>query len=150
MIKNIFNPGVYSTTISGVLLFLRVSFSLLMLTHGSGKFLMLMGDEAITFADPIGIGQSTSLALTVFAEVFCSVLLIFGVASRLAAFALFFTMLVAAFVVHLDHGLAKQEMSMLYGSVYLALTVAGAGKFSLDHVIYSRIAVAEARTSTEI
>jgi putative oxidoreductase len=96
----VFNPGEYSNNISLSLLFLRLIVGGFMLTHGIGKWMMLIGDGPIRFADPIGIGVTASLALNVFAEVFCSLFLIFGVAVRLAALPLLITMLVAAFIVH--------------------------------------------------
>lgn len=86
MCKDLINPGDYSHNINYVLLILRLSVGVFMLSHGWGKFLMLIGDDPIQFADPLGVGITASLALTVFAEVFCSVLLIFGLATRLAEF----------------------------------------------------------------
>ena len=138
MIKNLFNPGNYPQNINTALLLVRIIIGILMLTHGSGKFTQLFAEGPITFADPLGVGPTMSLALTVFAEIFCSLLLMFGLATRFAAAALLFTMLIAAFVVHLHHGLQKQELALLYGTAYLAIAMSGAGKFSVDHQIYSR------------
>lgn len=110
-----------------------------MLTHGIGKFLKLIGDEPITFADPMGVGATASLALAVFAEFFCSILLIVGLTTRLASVPLLITMLVAAFVVHANDGLGKQELPLLYATVYFAIAIAGAGKISIDNWIYNKI-----------
>lgn len=134
-----FNPGEYSNNISLSLLFLRLIVGGFMLTHGIGKWMMLIGDGPIRFADPIGIGVTTSLALTVFAEVFCSLFLIFGVAVRLAALPLLITMLVAAFIVHGADGFGKQELPLLYASIYVFLAVMGSGKFSVDQYLYKKI-----------
>ena len=103
------------------------------------KFLKLIGDDPIQFADPLGVGVTASLLLTVFAEVFCSILLIFGLTSRLAAIPSLITMLVAAFVVHANDGFGKMEMALLYGVMYLVIAIAGAGKYSLDHLIYNKL-----------
>ncbi len=135
----IFNPGSYPKNISLVLLLLRFTTGGFMLGHGWGKLLTLVGEDPIQFADPIGIGVPASLALTVFAEVFCSVLLILGLATRLAAIPLLITMLVAAFIVHANDGFGKQELPFLFGMVYFSIAIAGAGKFSLDNWIYSNI-----------
>lgn len=137
--KNIFNPGTYPKNIDWVLFILRVSIGMFMLTHGWGKFLKLIGDDPIQFADPIGMGQTASLFLAVFSEMFCSILLIFGLATRLAALPLLITMLVAAFIVHANDGFGKQELALLYGLVYLVIALAGAGKLSLDNFIYGKI-----------
>ena len=139
MIKNILNPGSYPNNINLILFLLRIGVGVFMLTHGLGKFSNLFGDDPIQFADPIGIGETASLALTVFAEVFCSIILILGFATRLAAIPLLITMLVAAFIIHTNDGFGKQELPLLYGMVYLAIAIAGAGKFSVDHWIYQKI-----------
>jgi putative oxidoreductase len=134
-----FNPGEYSNTISLSLLFLRLIVGGFMLTHGIGKWMMLIGDGPIRFADPIGIGVTASLALTVFAEVFCSLFLIFGFATRLAVIPLVITMLVATIVVHGADGFGKQELPLLYASIYVFLAVMGSGKFSVDQYLYKKI-----------
>ncbi|MBK8500919.1 MAG: DoxX family protein [Saprospiraceae bacterium] len=139
MIKKILDPGNYPNNIDLVLLILRVAVGGFMLKHGMSKFSNLFGDAPIQFADPIGIGVTASLALTVFAEVFCSILLILGLASRFAASPLLITMLVAAFIVHANDGFGKMEMALLYGVIYLVITIAGAGKVSMDNWIYSKL-----------
>lgn len=139
MIKTIFNPGSYPNNIHLVLLLLRVVVGAFMLTHGSGKFSTLFGEEPIRFADPIGIGEPASLVLAVFAEVLCSILLIFGIATRLATIPLIITMLVAVLIVHANDGFDHKELPLFYLVVYLCLTITGAGKISMDHWIYQKI-----------
>ncbi|SDW04610.1 DoxX family protein [Aequorivita viscosa] len=136
MIKNIFNPGVYAKRINISLLILRLAGGGLMLTHGIGKIAPLFGTEPIQFPDPIGLGASTTLALTVFSEVLCSILLIFGLASRLTAIPLLTTMLVAAFIFHANDPFANQELPLLYSALYLVILITGAGKFSIDNWIF--------------
>jgi putative oxidoreductase len=138
-IKNIFNPGIYSNTVSIALLFLRMSAGVFMLTHGVGKLPMLVGDGPIQFANPIGVGVTASLALTVFAEVFCSVFLIFGLATRVSAIPLIINMLVAALIVHAPDVFGKKELPLLYSAVYFAIALAGAGKYSVDHWIFKKL-----------
>lgn len=138
MIRSIFNAGSYPNNIDFVLFLLRVTVGILMLTHGMGKFTTLFADEPIKFADPIGLGETASLALAVFAEVLCSILLIFGIATRLAAIPLLITMLVAVFIVHGNDGLDKRELPVFYLMVYLCLVITGAGKISIDHWIYKK------------
>jgi len=136
MIKKVFDPGNYPQNINLSLLLLRIAVGILMLTHGIGKFEQLAGGGPIEFADPIGIGVTPSLTLTVFAEVFCSLFLILGVATRLAAIPLLITMLVAAFVIHIDHGFVKQELALFYATVYLVIVISGAGRISFDSSFY--------------
>lgn len=136
-IKNLFfNPGKYPENVSIALLLLRIVIGVFMLTHGIGKFETLFSGEPIKFADPIGVGPTASLALTVFAEVLCSILIILGLATRFAAIPLLITMLVAAFVIHLDDGFKKQEFALLYAVIYTTILLIGAGKYSLDYVVF--------------
>lgn len=138
-LKKLVNPGNYPRNIHLVLLILRLCVGIFMLTHGWGKFLKLIGDEPIKFADPIGIGATASLTLAVFAEVVCSILLIAGVGTRLAAVPLLITMLVAAFIVHINDGFGKMELALIYSIIYLVIALAGAGKYSLDNLIFKNV-----------
>ena len=137
--KNIFNSGDYPNKISTALLILRVVIGIFMLTHGWGKMETLFSGEPIQFPDPIGVGATASLALAVFTEVLCSILLIIGLGTRLAATPLLITMLVAAFIVHANDGFAKQEFALLYAVIYLTIAIIGAGKYSLDYLISKKI-----------
>lgn len=139
MIKEILNPGTYAKKINIVLLFLRVTIGIFMLTHGISKFTQLIGEAPIQFADPIGVGQAASLALAVFAEVFCSILLIFGAATRFAVIPLLITMLVAVLIVHSTDAFGVKEIALLYLTVYIAIAITGAGKFSVDNLVYKKI-----------
>lgn len=114
----------------GVLV-LRVGLGILMLTHGYPKFEKLLSGD-MSFGNPIFLGEELSLILTVFAEFVCSVLLIFGFFTRPSLFFLAFTMVVAAFIVHIDDGIGRQEKSLLYLAGYICLWFTGPGKYSLD------------------
>ena len=89
-------------------------------------------DEPLQFADPLGVGVPASLGLATFAEILCSLLIMVGLFTRLAAIPLIVTMLVAAFLVNLPGGLAKMEMTLLYLAVFVALALTGPGWYSLD------------------
>ena len=95
-----------------------------------------MGNDPVKFPDPLGVSAEVSLGLTVFAEVACAILIVVGLCTRWAAFILAFTMCVAAFVIHGDDPLAKQEKALLFLAMYSSITVLGPGRFSLDHLIY--------------
>ena len=113
-------------------LILRLGMGGFMLTHGWPKLMKLFAGGPIEFGDPIGLGPTFSLILTVFAEVVCSILLIVGFKTRWAAIPLAFTMLVAAFVVHLDDPFGRKEKALMYLVAYVAIALIGAGKHSLD------------------
>ena len=117
------------------LLILRAGVGLLMLLgHGWPKLsnFTTMLDQ---FPDPIGLGAGLSLTLATFAEFLCSLLIIFGLFTRLASIPLLINMLVALFFVHMGDDYIMQERVMLYLLPYLTLLVAGAGRFSLDDSI---------------
>lgn len=118
----------------GVLI-LRVGVSLLMLTHGYPKLTRAIGGDH-SFADPIGIGEGLSLVLTVFAEFFCSVLLILGLASRAVLIPLIITMTVVTFIIHGDDPFDKKEHALLFLIPYITLFITGPGKFSIDRGLY--------------
>lgn len=126
-----------STTTSLGLLLLRVAIGGLMLTHGIPK-LMNFTELADNFFDPFGLGSRVSLILAIGAEVGCSLLLIVGLATRLAAIPLAFTMIVAHFLFHAEDAWKDKELSAVYLSVYIALILTGPGRFSLDHLIMRR------------
>lgn len=138
LIKNSFATITPQSSISLILLVLRVVSGIFMLTHGMGKLLKLFGEAPLQFSDPLGVGVLMSLVLVVFSEVFCSIFLIIGFATRFSAVSLLITMLVAAFIVHANDGFGKQELPLLYASIFLVIGMAGAGKLSVDNWIYSK------------
>ena len=118
------------------LLLLRLTFGgLMVINHGWGKLQNLFGDDPIQFADPLGVGMTASLGLTVFAEFVCGILIVLGLFTRLATIPLIVTMLVAAFIIHWSDPFANKEMALIYLAAYTALFLMGAGKFSVDHTM---------------
>lgn len=113
-------------------LILRLGMGGFMITHGWPKLMKLFAAGPIEFGDPIGLGPTLSLILTVFAEFVCSILLIVGFKTKWAAIPLAFTMLVAAFVVHGDDPFSRQEKALMYAVAYIVIALIGAGKYSLD------------------
>jgi putative oxidoreductase len=86
------------------------------------------------FSDPLGISGTYSLVATTFAEAVCSGLLIIGFCTRFAATTLAFAMGVAFFVVHKGalSGAGSGELAAAYFVGFVALFIAGPGKFSFD------------------
>lgn len=122
------------------LLLLRVGAGGMMLFgHGWTK-LVDFAQIAPRFPDPLGLGSGTaSLALAVFAEVFCAAAVMAGVATRLAAIPLAVTMLVAAFVVHSGEPFREREAALLYLVPFVMLVLTGPGKFSVDSGTHWRL-----------
>ena len=135
MIRKLFSPAsCFANATDWASLILRLTFGILMLSHGVPKLMKLM-NGTMEFGDPIGIGVPASLTLTVFAEVLCSVLLVIGLWTRLALIPLIITMAVAVFIVHINDGLETMESALLYLLSYCALFLLGSGKFSIDAVL---------------
>ncbi len=134
IIRTTYNPKL----INWALLFIRLCIGAFMLVHGWPKLMKLCSNQEIDFADPIGIGVRMSLLLTVFAEVICSVLLMIGLATRLAVIPLIITMLVAALIVHAGDPFNKVELSLHYLLIYALLLITGSGKYSIDQWLHTR------------
>ena len=139
MIQKLFSPTSWSANATNLAsLILRLTFGLLMLSHGIPKLINLT-NGTMEFGDPIGIGVPASLALTVFAEVLCSVLIIIGLWTRLALIPLIITMAVAVFIVHINHGLETMELALMYLLSYCALFLLGSGRFSVDAILKRKV-----------
>jgi putative oxidoreductase len=119
-------------------LVLRLGLGFLMLHHGYPKLLKLFAGGEIHFADPLGFGPTFTLILAVFAEFFCSILLIIGYKTKWATIPLFLTMLVAFVLVKAGHSWENKELAVLYAVGYLALFFLGSGKFSVDRFLSKR------------
>lgn len=132
--KRIFSTNINSNAVNFWLFILRVAIGVFMLTHGIPKLQTLMSGH-IKFADPFGIGATPSLILTVFAEFVCSILLILGLATRLATIPLMITMLVAIFSIHAADPFGRKELPSTYLLIFFGLFILGAGRFSVDQLI---------------
>ena len=140
MLKKIFGPGNNSGAANLGLLVLRlwIGFSML-LNHGVGK-LKSFSDTEPNFPDPLGIGHTASLALAVFAELFVSLFVIFGLVTRWSALVLAIDMAVAFIGVH-KTALSRQgsgELAFMYLMGYITLLLAGPGSFSMDKALFGK------------
>mgnify|MGYP000627956594 CR=1 FL=1 len=125
----------YQTKTDLGLFILRLTFGLGMMAHGLQK-MNKFAELSTTFPDPIGVGSTASLVLAVFAELFCSLLLIVGLLTPLALVPLIITMVVALFVIHGADPWAKKELAFTYLAVYAGLLFSGPGKLSLDYRLF--------------
>lgn len=137
--KRTFNTTLNHTAIDLGLLILRIGIACFMLTHGWPKLMKLLEGGEIRFLDPFGLGAKPSFLLAIFAEVLCSILIFFGLATRWATIPLMITMLVAIFIAHATDGFQKQELPAHYVLVYLFLLLSGPGKYSLDYFISRKL-----------
>jgi putative oxidoreductase len=116
------------------LLALRVWFGgMLFLLHGWMK-VQMWSQLSPKFADPFGLGSPASLALSMFAEVICSSLLVLGLFTRFAALVCIINMTTAFITGHGARltGAHNGELAFLYLGVFIALLLAGPGRYSMD------------------
>lgn len=132
--KRILNVSPNHKATDVALLAARLSIAALMLTHGLPKLAMLFSEAPIQFPPVLGLSAELSLSLAVFAEVFCSLLIAFGLGTRLAVLPLIATMLVAALLIHAADPFAKQEPALQYLLVYTMLLLTGSGRYSIDYL----------------
>jgi putative oxidoreductase len=133
--KRIFQTAVNTNHLDYIILLLRITVAVFMITHAIPKMNKLIAGGEIQFPDPLGMGPTVSLVLAVFAELICSILIGFGFLTRLAAFPLIITMAVAAFIVHAGDPFKQKELSLMYLVLYIVLFFIGSGKYSVDYFI---------------
>lgn len=126
-----------TTNTSLAALILRIGFGFLMIPYHGYVKLVEFNERKDNFMDLLGLGGSVSLGLAIFAEFFCSILLIFGLFTRLATIPLLTTMFVA-FYVHNWELFGQYELATAFFIGYLAILALGPGKFSLDYLIFKR------------
>ena len=113
------------------LLFLRLSFSGMMLMHGIPKFLNLLADN-FEFSDPFGIGALPTLILAILAEVIFPTLIIIGYKTRYAVIPVILTMAVAVFLIHANAPFGVKEKAILFLIGFISIAILGAGRYSAD------------------
>jgi len=113
------------------LLILRIGFGGFMLTHGIPKISRLF-ESPVKFADPFGIGETPTLILALIGEVIAPIFIIIGYKTKLAAIPSAITMAVAAFVIHAKDDLGTKEHALLFLIAFIAILLAGPGKYSID------------------
>ncbi len=125
----------------GILL-IRLIIGLLMAFYGYEKLIhfqeMAVSDFWANNVSFLGLKGAFPLALTIFAEFFCSLLLIFGLFTRLSLLPLLFCMAYIFIVIFpfsiINKGDNGMEMNtaFLYFIIYAGLFFTGPGKYSLD------------------
>ena len=137
--KRLINVHQSANSMDVALLIARVGIAALMLTHGWPKLEMLLSNAPAQFPGLFGLSAEGALALAVFAEVVCSLLILVGLGTRLAVIPLIVTMLVAVFFVHGADPFAQREPALLYLLPYVMLLLTGSGRYSLDYLLLQKV-----------
>lgn len=122
------------------LFFLRITGSLLLLyVHGLPKVLHF-SEELTRIEDPFGFGPYFSLIPAIVAEVICPILILFGVATRLACLPIIAVLLVAMLVVHPGWSIAEGQFGWLLLIIFTTLAITGPGGWRLRPRVSERFA----------
>jgi putative oxidoreductase len=122
----------------GLLLLRVISGLSLFIKHGVEK-LTNHAHMASHFPDPVHIGRHPSFLVAMFSDAICSLLVVLGLGTRVAAFIIFMNLGVALyFVHHLAFRTEHVEMMVAYMAGFVALVFTGAGRFSLDWKFWGR------------
>ena len=130
-------PKVESTKTSLLLLASRLIFGMTFASHGLDK-LQHFSETAAHFPAPFGLSGDIAVGLSIFGELVCGLAFAFGFLTRLTLLPMIFTMIVAFTTVH-GGSVSGGELAFLYLVIFVLSWFAGAGKFSVDGVISSKI-----------
>ena len=125
-----YSAGAFNTA----MLLLRIVAAGLMLKHGYDK-MVHFEETASHMMNFMGIGSKATTALLIFAEFFCSLLIIIGLFTRLACIPLIIAMTVALVKAHNADFLGEGQMAALYLLCFVVLLFTGPGKVSVDSMI---------------
>jgi len=132
--KNILKLSFLPINNDVALLFIRIWFcTSIFVKHGIEKFTRF--PQMVTrFPDPIYVGPTIGLSFALVADAICTLFIIFGFGTRLAALFMMVNLLIVFIFLH-KFSFMKEHAELVY--IYLGLSVfiiiAGAGKFSLDN-----------------
>lgn len=131
--NKLLKPIFAAPSIDLALVVLRITLGLgLFLKHGVEK-LTGFSQMATHFPDPIGIGPIPSLAFALLSDGICSLLIILGIGTRLAAMIVTINLLVVFSILHrFNLYEAHGELVWIYLGGFLTLVFTGGGRFSLD------------------
>lgn len=118
------------------LLFIRVWFcTSLFVKHGIEK-VFHYSDMLAKFPDPIHVGPTVGLTFAMIADFVCTLLIIIGLGTRLAALFMMINLLVIFIFMHQFSFMdGHAELVYVYLGLAIFIVIAGPGKYSLDSKI---------------
>ena len=132
----------YNNVDLGLLIIRVITAGTICLKHGWEKafdFHTMATNTKLPFPDPFHWGVTTSLTIALISDFYCSILVVLGLGTRLAAAFSFVSITVAWVTVHhfsyfgprADHG----EIIVLMLGVLAGLLASGPGRYSLDYLL---------------
>ncbi|MDP4128608.1 MAG: DoxX family protein [Bacteroidota bacterium] len=104
---------------------------MLLIAHGLLK-ISNFSEMSGSFFDPLRIGHRNTLILSIFAEVFCSMLLVLGLFTRLAAFVIVLDLSFAVFMYHRGQPIKNMDLGVIYLTSVFSILLLGPGRVSVD------------------
>ncbi|HXB05528.1 MAG TPA: DoxX family protein [Puia sp.] len=134
--KKFFSTAYSGSAFNLATLAIRVVFGfLLCYFYGLEKFKNFSHLQSV-FPDPLHITHRISLALVIFSELLCSLLVALGFLTRFAALVLVIEFCVAEFLVHRGHVAMMNgtlhEQAWLYFAAFFSILMLGPGRISID------------------
>lgn len=115
----------------GLLVFRLLAGFALLRVHGWEK-IANYEEELRSIPDPFGLGGPVNLSIAIFSDVFCAVLVMLGLFTRLASLSVMGTTLVGLLFVHLNDAWHDKDVPMVYSIMFLVILLLGPGKYSVD------------------
>lgn len=109
----------------------------MVLLHGLDK-MRHFSERAASFPEHLGMGHRHSLMLAVAAEFVGGILVTLGLAGRLAALLLAFSLGLTLFAGEAGLPWRQREATVLYLTATLAILMLGCGRWALDTVVWKR------------
>jgi putative oxidoreductase len=132
--KKFFSTQYSDTAFNLATLALRLTFGiLLIIIHGLDK-INHFSNLQHTFYDFMHIGPQLTLALSIFAEVFCAGLVVLGLFTRFASLVLVIQFSIIVFIVLKGRSLADHQAALFYLVPFFSVLLVGPGRISVDAV----------------
>jgi putative oxidoreductase len=118
-------------------LLLRLTFGGLFVQYGWRKIINFEEIRPM-FIDYLGIGFELSMALLIFAEFFCGLLVALGFLTRLSVIPIFIAMTVAFFIAHAKDPFDMKALALVFWLLSPVVFALGSGKFSVDYLLFKK------------
>ena len=130
--RKLLSTAYSDTAFNFALLVQRVVTGLLLLIgHGLPK-ISNFSELSASFYDPFHIGHRSTLILVILAELFCSMLLVLGLFTRIVAFIIVLDLSIAVFIYHHGQPLKNVDLGAIYLTSAFTIMIVGPGRVSVD------------------
>ena len=116
------------------ILVLRIFFGIMLMSHGIHKWAHFDTLSPL-FPNPLGLGPHLTLFLAIFAELFCSIFIIFGFLFKPTLIPLIATMSTAFFMVQHASMSSGGELAFIYLFMLILFLFIGPGRLSFDYIL---------------